>query len=191
MTEIQFAERAATIDTSLADIDRKIIALEEKRSTHSLSAVEGNVTALKAIAAADAEVDKLNRDKRTLVVAREALERQELAAKQAAAAKEARERTAKAQALGRNACAANARIDDLLDQLAAACEQRMSALRELTSLDVIDRGVMGRLLGKGPLTAALHHAGLHRHCALMTGAPTSARPMAGANNVLSFDKVAA
>jgi ParB-like chromosome segregation protein Spo0J len=63
------AERVATIDVSVADIDRKLATLEQKRASHSLDAVSSSKSAIQAITAPDAETDKLHREKRTLAAA--------------------------------------------------------------------------------------------------------------------------
>jgi hypothetical protein len=55
--EIRYAERVADIDMHVADIDRKLHALDDARRHHALDALAGSRDAIKSIAAADAETD--------------------------------------------------------------------------------------------------------------------------------------
>jgi histidine kinase/DNA gyrase B/HSP90-like ATPase len=99
--EVRYAERVADIDVSVADIDRKLAGLEAARRALALDALSGSKSAIQDIARGDAEVDKLNREKRTLVAALEQLKEQVVAERAAASSKEASERRARAAALSR------------------------------------------------------------------------------------------
>src|SRR5262249_56725329 len=79
----------------------------------------------------------------------------------------------------------NDEIDKLLVQLREALERRMETAHQLCRTDVVDRGLVNRMLGKDALTRALHHHGIHRFAANMVGAPQSAGPMSQANKLLS------
>jgi hypothetical protein len=70
----------------------------------------------------------------------------------------------------------------LLSMLWPAVNQ---ALRELSRLDVADRSLINKMLGRDPLTRAIHHHGLHKFAAITVGAPGSALPMAGMNKHLA------
>jgi hypothetical protein len=131
--EVRHAERVAKIDVSLLDVDRRLAGLDDERRKHAVDAAAGNPSAIRAIAHADAAVDKLLRERQTLVAALEQLQAQLDAEREALADDAASERRAKAQALARNIGVFNNKVDDLLAQPALVLSQRYEALRKLSS----------------------------------------------------------
>jgi hypothetical protein len=158
--EVRHAEAVANIDVALLDVDRRLAGLDDKRRKHAVDAAAGSKSALQAVAACDAESDKLCRERRTLVLALEQLEVQLNTEREAAADKDTAARRTRAAAAARNVGVFNAQIDDLLAQLALVLSQRFEALRELARTDVVDRSLISKMQGKNPLTNAAHYHGL-------------------------------
>jgi len=168
MTETS-AECVVRLDMALADLDRRLAVTDAKRRSFAVDAASGSKSALQAVAACDAESDKLCRERETFVTALEIAHEQLEAEKRAVTAKSDSERRAKAQAIARNISAFNVEVDRHLEQLATVLEQRFEALRELSATDVVDRSLINKMLGRDPLTRALHFHGLHRHAAVNVG----------------------
>ena len=179
-----YADKITTLAQRLSEIGAKITGLDERRRQNSFDASQGNKTALKAIAALDTETEQLYREQQTLSQALDAAEQLTKAEQQAIVDKAEHERQREARTLAANAATLNDEIDALSVKLCEACERRIE-LHQLSRLDVVDRMLVNRMLGKDPLTRALQYHGIHRFAAIMVGAPTSAAPMAQANKLLA------
>ena|SRR5262245_59037320 len=180
-----YADKIASLNQRLSELGTKLVELEQRRRDHSLDASQGNKTALQAIARLDTETEQVQREQKTLAAALNQTEQLAKDEQQQLLDKQEQQRLKEARELAGAAASYNDEVDGLLVKLREALERRTETLQQLSRLDVVDRGLVNRMLTKDPLTRALHHHAIHRYAAIMVGAPTSAAPMNQANKLLA------
>jgi|SRR5262245_15934227 len=179
------AARIADLNNRLTAINEQTRDLDTRRNGLSFDASQGHKTSLKEIAQIDSQLERLLRESKTLSAAIAQAEQLAQDEQKALLDKQEQARHKQAREFAGTVATYNDEIDKLLVQLREALERRMETAHQLSRTDVVDRGLVNRMLGKDALTRALHHHGIHRFAAIMVGAPQSAGPMSQANKLLS------
>jgi hypothetical protein len=182
-------DRLDALKQRAQDIASQLVALTDKRRSFSFSAASGDHASAKQIADIDVQCDDLAKLHQTTL---SAIEVGEGLAKQhalEAEQKKERDKDIAAYTAARAVIALSEEIDLALQKLAEQCARRQSLLAELLRCQAIEesyhlRSLLSKLAGKGPLTRASQHAGLHNYLSLQTVAPGSATPLAEGNSIL-------
>jgi hypothetical protein len=185
MSTLEATPRTTDLDVRLGKIMDLIVDLDLRRRDLAVAAAGGDKSALRSVAMIDTELEAAEREQRTLAQALDRVHEQDEDAQRTETAREVQARRTRAANLARNIAAFNSEIDDLLARLALILGQRFEALRELSATNIVDRSLISKMLGRDPLTRAMHYHGLHRSAAINVGAPGSALAMAGMNRHLS------
>src|SRR5262249_7745699 len=150
-----FHDKITSLNQRLSEIDAKIVQLDQRRRDNSYDASQGNKTALKAIAAVDTEAEALYREQQTVSQALDAAEQLAKDEQQALVEKAEQARHKQVRDLAGTVATYNDEIDALLVKLREALERRMETGHQLSRTDVVDRGLVNRMLSKDALTRAL------------------------------------
>jgi hypothetical protein len=171
------------------DIAAQLAALTDKRRSFSFAASDGDAKAQKEISTIDRARADLELQEQTIS---SAISTAQTLAKQHAldeARQQEREKDIAAYTAARAVITLGEEIDLSLQRLAEQCARRQVLLAELLGCEAVERtyhlhALLTKLAGKGPLTRAAQHVGLHQYLSLQTVAPGSATPLAEGNSIL-------
>jgi hypothetical protein len=175
MSELQ--ARVQTLDASLADLDQKYNELASR--------FDGDPSALmKEANIISTRIDNARKEKALMLAAAGQLELKRQAEQEEQERESDRRKRTEAKQIADQIMAAQVDLDRQLVLLREAFERRAILLRALANTAVVDQTFVNRLLAKGPITAAMQVAGLHRFCDLHNVATVSIRTLASSNSIL-------
>jgi hypothetical protein len=179
-----FAERIASLSNRVESIDLKLKSIDAERADHAIEASQGSTSALKKVAALDAEHDQLVRSRSILTNAADQLDAQLRQEEQAAAAADREQRSGEARKVGTALAALNIELDAMMVQLRQCFERREAMLTELGSLGGISASTVKMQASKEPASAAARYAGLARFLSIEPVTVSAIRPLASSNGIL-------
>jgi hypothetical protein len=179
-----YATRIAEMARRVSGIDLRLKSINDERISHSIEAAQGSTSALKKVAALDAEADQLCKSRSILTNAADLLDAQLREEEQAAAAADREQRSAEARKVGAALCALNGEIDLAMVQLRQMFERREAMVCELGGLGGINPSTVKMQCSKEPASAAARYAGLARFLAIEPVTVSAIRPLASSNGIL-------